>query len=101
MTTEALKSTAITNLDATPVVVASAGEGAPGLMRAIDDAVDTTTAGGATSTYRLARFPCEAKIKRALSSTADVNGNASATWFADSTSPSRTAPWTARAPAIR
>jgi len=83
MTTEALKSTAITNLDATPVVVASAGEGAPGLLRAIDDAVDTTTAGGATSTYRLARFPVEAKIKHVYAYIGDVDSNATATWVGD------------------
>ena len=83
MTTEALKSTAITNLDATPVVAASAGEGAPGMLRAIDDAVDTTTAGGVGSTYRMARFPVEAKIKRVLAYIGDVDSNATATWKGD------------------
>lgn len=61
--TSALKSTAITNLDATPILIASPGEGGWGVSRRNEGYV-TTLAGDATgSTYRLVRFPTNAKIK--------------------------------------
>lgn len=63
MTTEALKSTSITNLDATPVVANTVGMGAPGHLRSVSDSVTATTAKTTGSTYRLARFPSNAKVK--------------------------------------
>lgn len=63
MTTEALKSPSITNWDATPLVQNTVGEGAPGHIRSVSDTVTVTTGKTAPSTYRLARFPTNAKVK--------------------------------------
>lgn len=63
MTTEALKSTAITNLDATPVVPNTTGEGAPGNLREVGGYVTVSASMAATSTYRLVRVPTNAKMK--------------------------------------
>lgn len=60
---EQLKSTPITNLDASPIVVATAGEGLPGAIKGATDTVSPTSAVAQWSTYRLARFPTNAKVK--------------------------------------
>lgn len=83
MTTENLKSTPITNLDAQPVIVPTTGEGAPAFSREIIDFVSTTTTGGATSTYRLARFPVEARITQVKAYVGTVDNNASPSWVGD------------------
>lgn len=58
-----LKSASITNLDATPVVPNSTGEGAPGYIKNASDFVTVGAADSATSTYRVARLPTNAKLK--------------------------------------
>jgi hypothetical protein len=58
-----LKSLSITNLDASPVIANSVGEGAPGPMRQVSDFVTTVSGDDNTSTYRLCRFPTTAKVK--------------------------------------
>jgi len=58
-----LKSASITNLDAVPVVPNTIGEGAPGMEIVINDFVTTFSADDTTSTYRMCRFPTNAKIK--------------------------------------
>jgi len=58
-----LKSASITNLDANPIVANTIGEGAPGNVRIINDYVTPVSADDTTSTYRLCRFPTQAKIK--------------------------------------
>lgn len=63
MGTSALKSAAITNLDATPVVPNTAGEGAPNNLRTVEAFVTTVAADAAGSTYRLARVPTRAILK--------------------------------------
>jgi hypothetical protein len=63
MGTEALKSLAITALDATPPVQASSGQGAAGVLRSISATILPTTAKDAASTYRMVRIPTNAKIK--------------------------------------
>lgn len=63
MTTEALKSTPITNLDATPVTPNTTGEGAPGYSRRVEGFVTVSASMAAGSTYRLVRVPSNAKIK--------------------------------------
>lgn len=63
MTTEALKSTSITNDDATPVVFNTAGQGAAGLLRQVNDFTTTTSGKTVGSTYRLVRVPTKAKVK--------------------------------------
>lgn len=61
---EQLKSTPITNLDATPIVVATTGEGAAGYLKAMSDVIAPTSAIAQYATYRLARFPTNAKVKK-------------------------------------
>lgn len=63
MTTEALKTSVITNLDANPPVRASAGKGAAGVVREIDGALTVTDTKTAGSTYRMVRIPSNAKVK--------------------------------------
>lgn len=61
MTTEALKSAAITNLDATPPVAIQAGNGASGYVRKGIGYVTVSTTMAAGSTYRLVRLPTNAR----------------------------------------
>ena len=58
-----LKSLAITNLDAIPVIPNTIGEGAPGYVTVIDGSVSPVSADDNTSTYRMLRFPTSAKVK--------------------------------------
>ncbi len=64
MTTEALKSTAITNMDATPRLKATAGEGARDGLKEISGTVTSTTGKTTGSTYQLVRLRTTAKVKR-------------------------------------
>ena len=66
MTTEALKSTSITNLDATPVTRNTTGEGGPGFLRSVSGHVTISASMAAGSTYRLVRLPSNAKVKQVL-----------------------------------
>lgn len=63
MATEALKSTPITNLDATPVVNNNSGQGGPGVLRTVNGHVASTAGVTSGSTYRLCRFPTNACVK--------------------------------------
>jgi hypothetical protein len=58
-----LKSASITNLDASPIVANTIGEGAPGMTRIANDYVLTFSADDNTSTFRLCRIPTNAKVK--------------------------------------
>lgn len=58
-----LKSTAITNLDATVLTPNTSGEGGPGIVRQLDGYITTVAADAATTTYRLVRLPSNAKVK--------------------------------------
>jgi hypothetical protein len=60
---ENLKSIPITNLDATPVVVATTGEGTYGTGKTASDFVNPSASNTQWSTYRLCRFPTNAKVK--------------------------------------
>lgn len=64
MTTEALKSTAITNLDAGTAV--SAGRGAPGRIHSVSGYVTVSASMAAGSTYRLVRVPSNCVVKQVL-----------------------------------
>ncbi len=66
MATEALKSTPITNLDASPVVNPNSGQGAPGVLRSVNGHVASTAGVTTGSTYRLCRIPTNACIKQVL-----------------------------------
>jgi hypothetical protein len=63
MTTEALKSTAITNLDASPIVANTAGHGAPAWLKSVDGYLTVSASMAAGSTYRLVRIPTKAIVK--------------------------------------
>lgn len=66
MSVENLKSASITNLDASPVIANTAGEGAPGYALYLHDYVTLSAAASATSTYRLLRLPSTAKVKELI-----------------------------------
>jgi len=66
MTTEALKSTSITNLDGSPVTANTAGKGGAGILRCVNDYVTVSSSMAAGSTYRLVRIPSNAKVKQVL-----------------------------------
>lgn len=94
MTADALKSASITNLDATPVVQNTAGQGAPGALKMVDDVVTPTALGLAdtTSTYKMVRVPTTIKLKelRLFVTTAIDSGSPSLTvdvglYYSDST----------------
>lgn len=87
MTTEALKSTAITNLDASPPVAVQAGAGAPGFLRSVDGFVTISASMAAGSTYRLVRLPTAARVKRVtLESAAQGAGKINlSVYYSDST----------------
>lgn len=77
-----LKSIPITNLDATPAIVATVGEGLPGHVRAATDEIFPTSAVARWDTYRLARMPTTAKVKHVwlYLKGIDTNGTATATF---------------------
>lgn len=75
MTTEALKSTSITNLDASYIIQPQAGMGGQGYMLSVNDRASSTAAVTTGSTYKLARIPTNAKIKRVLLSCAAHGGS--------------------------
>lgn len=72
--TSALKSTAITNLDASPIVPTTAGEGAVNYLKEVTAFISTVSADNAGSTYRLVRVPSNAKIKQILFEAAAMTG---------------------------
>ena len=61
--TSHLKSTAITNLDATPATISTTGEGAEGLLRENDAYLSTVSSDLAASTYQLVRVRSSVKMK--------------------------------------
>lgn len=67
MAADTLKSTSITNLDASPVTENTRGTGAGAYRYIVDDTVVCTATGIGTlaSTYRMVRVPSNAKIKSA------------------------------------
>jgi hypothetical protein len=66
MATDTLKSQSITNLDASPVSANTAGQGATGRLRVVNDHAAATAAAAVGSTYRLCRIPTNAVVKRVL-----------------------------------
>lgn len=76
---EALKSNAVTNLDAQPIIVMTTGEGAPGWLKAQGDTVSPTSAVAQFATYRLARFPTDAKVKHVWLYTTGLEAQTTAT----------------------
>jgi hypothetical protein len=76
---ENLKSIPVTNLDAQPGITATSGEGAPGYMKVADDNVSPSASNTQWSTYRLCRFPTNAKVKHVWMYTSGIDSNATAT----------------------
>lgn len=63
MPSEALKTTVITNLDASPPLRPTSGFGGSGRVEHVDGVITTTTGKTSGSTYRMARVPSNAIIK--------------------------------------
>jgi hypothetical protein len=63
MAVEHLKSTYLTNLDATPYLQNTVGEGAPGTLRHSGGYATVSASASVGSTYQLARIPTNAKVK--------------------------------------
>lgn len=76
---ENLKSNVVTNLDATPSVMPTAGEGAQGEYRVNDDVVSVTASTAQWSTYRLCRIPTNAKIKHVWAYLSGIDSKSTAT----------------------
>jgi len=68
------KSGSIVNLDASPIITNTVGEGAPGLLRVMNDSLTGVIGDLPLSVYRLVRIPTDAKIKRLLISTFGATG---------------------------
>lgn len=64
MVTEAIKSLQITDLDASPMVVHTIGEGAPGFEKVVTGSAAVTSGKTSGSTYQLVRIPSNAKVKK-------------------------------------
>lgn len=64
MTTEALLSTAVTNIDAVPPVRATAGKGGAARLKEVDAYITPTTGKTTGSTYRMVRVPSNCVVKR-------------------------------------
>lgn len=82
-----LTSQSITNLDASPVVQNTNGEGAPGVLRTVNDYVTPVSGDDTTSTYRLCRIPTTAKVKamKIMSKIASAGSGDVNVAFSDST----------------
>jgi hypothetical protein len=63
MATEAIKSTAVTNMDTLPATRPTSGKGGFGYVKSVDAAASFADAVTSGSTYRLARLPWTAKVK--------------------------------------
>jgi hypothetical protein len=63
MAVDHVKSTFITNLDASPAVINTAGEGASAPLRYVDGFATAVAASSVGATYQLCRVPSNSKIK--------------------------------------
>lgn len=64
MAVDHVKSTVITNMDATPVVAPTAGEGGANYLKSIEGYATAVASSSADATYQLVRLPSAAKVKR-------------------------------------
>lgn len=85
MATEALKSTVITNLDATPPVRGTAGEGSWAYTAQADAYVVPTTGATTGSLYRMVRLPSTAIVKKVEVQHCLISGGTLTTFTADVT----------------
>jgi hypothetical protein len=63
MAVDHVKSTYITNLDATPSVMNTAGEGGPAPLKSVEGYATVIASGSAGATYQLLRVPSNCKLK--------------------------------------
>ena len=63
MAVDHVKSTYITNMDASPAVIPTAGEGGPAPTKTVDGYATAVASSSADATYQLARIPSNAKVK--------------------------------------
>lgn len=63
MAVDHVKSTSVTNLDASPAVENTAGRGAAGRLREIGDYATAVASSSVDATYQLVRIPSTAKVK--------------------------------------
>lgn len=63
MAVDHVKSTPVTNLDATPIVPNTVGEGAQGFLRNIEGNAVAVASSSVDATYQLVRVPSNAKVK--------------------------------------
>jgi hypothetical protein len=63
MAVDHVKSTFITNLDASPAVINTAGEGGPAPLKSIDGYSTAVASSSVGATYQLVRIPSNAKVK--------------------------------------
>lgn len=70
MAVEHVKSTPVSNLDATPVVPNTSGEGGGDYVRSIEGFVTVPASSSIDSTFRFVRVPTNCVIKRVLQSSA-------------------------------
>lgn len=63
MAVDHVKSTPITNLDASPVVQNTAGEGGPAPLKSVDGYTTAVASSSVDATYQLVRVPSNAKVK--------------------------------------
>lgn len=66
MSVDHVKSASITNLDATPVVQPTAGEGGSAPLKYIDGYSTAVASSSVDATYQLVRVPSNAKIKKII-----------------------------------
>jgi len=66
MAVDHVKSTFVTNSDASPVVANTAGEGGPAPLKTIDGYATAVASSSADATYQLCRIPSNAKVKRII-----------------------------------
>lgn len=76
MAIEHVKSLPIINLDATPSVVSTTGEGAAAYCKEITGSLVVPAAASVDSTFRFVRIPTNSKVKRVRLVTADQGGGA-------------------------
>lgn len=66
MAVDHVKSTFVTNLDATPVVPNTAGQGGPAPLKYIDGYATAVASSSADATYQLVRIPSNAVVKKII-----------------------------------
>lgn len=63
MAVDHVKSTAVTNLDATPVVATTGGRGVPAPLMCVEGSAVAVASSSADATYQLVRLPWSASVK--------------------------------------